>query len=247
MPTITYSFAEAAQNWMVTGDTITNQFNLSVGPTDISQDDPVVQTLYLRPSATGGPSEIFVLGTPQWPTAVADFVRGSFFQTDTGLSFNCVFGVPTRLDDPLPSSTITYSQEIDAAGTLVAFSGQTAASFDLAASTFTITADPTRGNVVISVDVKGNEFSFDANGNRIDSPDVTGFGTIEGAAFAAGNEQSLFADLSKATGLSFSGAVSGWFFGPQGEEIGLVFSGREQLTDGSQVSFSFGITAQRDP
>lgn len=250
---ITYSFAEADETWTNASNGTFGEFSETFGPADIIENAPGVRTFYQRLNPAGGLSDIFVFGAPQWPTASADYVRGSFFQSSDGGGFNCVFGVPTVLEDDLPSTTITYSQEIDAAGTLVNFPSQsgagfgpTAKSFDLSPSTFTVTANPTTGVVSISADIRGFEFTFDANGNRIDGTEITEFGTMTGDAQVTDTEQTLFADMFNPSAVNFLANASGWFFGPQGEEIGIVFSGSQSQTDGSVVSFSFGITAQVD-
>ncbi len=250
---ISYSFAEAGETWTNTSNGAFGGFSETFGPSDIVEDEPGVRTFYQRQNPAGVLSDIFVFGTPQWPNATPDYVRGSFFQSSEGGAFNCVFGVPTLLEDDLPSSTVTYSQETDAAGTLVTFPGQsgagfgpTATSFDLSPTAFTVTANPDTGVVTISVDIRGVEFSFDADGNRVDGTDITEFGTMTGEAQVTDTEQTLFADMFNPDGINFIASASGWFFGPQGEEIGIVFSGRQSLADGSAVSFSFGITAQQD-
>lgn len=244
---ITFSFAEASQIWTNASNGGFGEFSETFGPADLVENIPGVRTFYQRADPNSGFTERFVFGTPQWPSATADYVRGAFFQSSNGGSFNCVFGVPTQTDDRLPTSTITYSPQLDAFGTLVNFNGQTATTYDLDPTTGTITADPVTGIVTISVNLRGFEFSFDANGNRVDSSVITEFGTTTGQAQVTQGAQGFLAQMEKANGIGFVAAASGWFFGPQGEEIGIVFSGRESLVDGSNVSFSFGISAQRNP
>lgn len=248
----TFSFTEANETWTIAGEAPDGSFDTMFGPNDIVQSQPGILTLYQRANSSGmGASELFAFGVPQWPTATATYVRGGFVQSTLSNgavgSYNCVFGVPTLLEDELPSQVINFTQEIDAAGTLVVFSGTSSTSFDLAPTTFEVSADPTTGEVTLAFQLRGTEFSFDPNtGERIDSTDVVDLGTLNGNATVSDQEQVIVGDLTAGSNSSLSGLFSGWFFGPQGVEIGITVSGREQRTDGSNVSFSFGVTGTQD-
>ena len=248
----TFAFADATDSWTVAGETPDGTIGTSFAPSDIVQSEEGILTLYQRASVTGtGPSEIFAFGVPQWPNLPANFVRGGFVQSalENGsvASFNCVFGVPTALNDVVPAATINFSQEIDAAGTLVVFDGLQGTSFDLAPTTFTASADPATGLVMLTIALRGTEFSFDPNtGQRIDSTEIVEFGSVSGNASISDQEQAMVGDLAGEGTSSQSGLFSGWFFGPQGAELGITISGSEQRIDGTNTSFSLGITGTQD-
>lgn len=255
---VTIDRSASGDTFTVSGGTRAGEVNTTFRPEDIVQDEPGVLTLFQRPTTANGLTEVLAFGTPQWPTTTAQYVRGAFFLalSETGIPVgqNCIFGVPTELNDELPTSTITYTMEIDAAGSAVtatSTAGPIQKAFNLAPTTFTISADPTTGVVSYTIDLKGFEQSAGPDGLPVDSTEVTEFGTYTGSANvggAAGEEAQFFAgDLLKEGAIGLNAQTSGWFFGPQGIEVGVVVSGTEQLVDGSFISFSFGITAQQDP
>ena len=254
----TFAFAAASETWTIAGESREGPINTSFGPADITEEDPGVLVLYQRPSPTGGPSEIFAFGTPQWPNADPQYVRGAFLQSerDNGsvASFNCVFGVPTDLNDELPTSTVTYNQESEVFGSLLEITGPAGneifTSYDLAPTTMTVSADPTTLEVSFDIDLRGFEVTFDATtGDRIVSTDVTSFGVYTGEAFVSdeGKQTLRGGNLFRDGAVQLFAPATGWFFGPQGEEIGLVFTATEDIVPGGVRSFSFGMTGRQDP
>jgi hypothetical protein len=265
----TFNFQEAGEIWSVQGQSANlDTFDISFGPDDISAEEEGLFVVYRKesPLSTSTPAreDIFGFGAPQaensaGDTQIGEFVRLANFigipqrnnpSGPAGVSDlrNCVFGIATELDDTLPSTTITFSSLLSNNGTAsVRLGNDPLRFFDLDDSILTFTADPATGDLSFTLELQGQEVTPDPNGGPpIVSDTVTPLGSFSGNASISGDVQGFEGTTANSTGLA-AGEFTGWFFGPQGAELGLAVNGNAQLQDSSIVNFRMTIGGPQDP
>lgn len=244
-----HEFDTANRNWRVSGNAPPNNtFDFQFTAADITSPagDPTV--IYRRPSQDTTGNNIFVFVTPQYTSGPADYVRGSFLSAPTvgvPIALYCVFGVATPADETLPTSNLTYSNNIGVGGDIVSFGPSGVTAYSPTPSTVTATANPTTGEVTFTIELRGFQRSTDpTTGQLVLATTPTEFGTYTGSASVTAGTQTFTGFLEKPSGIGVNTQVTGWFFGPQGAEIGVVISSSEQLTDGSNLALALAITGK---
>ena len=249
-----HAFSAGPQTWRLSGNSPPNNvFDLQFAPSEIVSAAGAATVLYRRPSPTGTGNETFAFVTPQYSSATisADYVRGSFLfapvPNNAPVSLYCVFGVPTPADATPPASPVTYSAQVGVGGAIVNFAPSGVVSYNPSPTTFSVTANPANGELTFTIALRGFQQTIDpSTGQPVLSTTATEFGTYTGTASVASGTQTFSGFLDKATGISLNAPVTGWFFGPQGAEIGVVISSSEQLTDGSNLALALAITGKAD-
>lgn len=153
-------------------------------------------------------------------------------QTPNGLAnMYCAFGVPTELNDS-PSSNIEFAETRFYGSVYViqnAGAGPTT-SYAISNSTSRLTANPTTGEIDVTLEIKGREI---LNGGGTSST-VTDLGTFTGSTGIDGSTQN-FDDVLVDSSNTVAGTFAGWFFGPQGNEFGYAFSLNTRRADSSDL------------
>ncbi|MEL7190484.1 MAG: hypothetical protein AAGK17_13100 [Pseudomonadota bacterium] len=242
----TLAFEEASETFTAAGSSPFGDIDASFGPADIVAEEAGVFTLYFRDSGqtvNGNPfNNVFAFGTPQFNGGSAEYVRLAELITipagqTVPSSFQCALGIPTELDDPLPQTVLNFGASLGANGTATRLAGTDFTIFSAADSVLSLTADPTNGSIDFTIDVRGRESTPNpAGGLPILSDTVEDLASFSGSTSIDGSVQSFSGLTANDQGL-FAGEFSGWFFGPQGAEIGIAINGQVQLPDASTVSF----------
>ncbi len=233
---LVFDFAAASNTWNITGPGFTTSF----GPADISATPPANTTLYTR-DVNGFPTRFSIVSRP-FGTQAAEYVRGAALTYRTGggvEDYFCVFGVPTLTTDPLPTSTITYTQ-FNIGGFAVRNSNATGVSvFDLRESTVTLSANPATGQVTTQITLVGREFVA-----GVPAATVTQLGTFNSTG-TVNNRPSYSGDLTSPGQVVPASRFAGWFFGPQGREAGYAFNILVDLPEGGRLTGGGAVTARR--
>ncbi|MFL0356890.1 hypothetical protein ACI5KX_10475 [Erythrobacter sp. GH1-10] len=249
----TFAFTEASETWRVAGPTLSDTFDSSFGPSDISSQQAGEFTLYRREITVNGNSvpEFFVLITPQLANGSVDYVRGGDavlfgINSQTQAFYRCVFGVPTELDDALPASTVSYDQFVSANGNARVTDGAgVVTQYNIEDTQIEVTANPANGEITVTLDVRGREVTRDPTTGQITtSSTVTQLGTFTGNTAIDGTIQGFEGGLSDSNG-QFVGEYSGWFFGPQGIELGIALHGTQNRNDASTLTFGVSMAGPR--
>lgn len=245
----TFAFADATDTWTIAGPTLTDTFNSSFGPSEISSQAAGEFTVYRRELTINGNNvaEFFALITPQLNNGTVDYVRGGdavMFGTGNQIQafYRCVFGVPTELDDQLPASTVSYDQFVSANGNAQLTDGAGVTSqYNIADTQIAVTANPTNGEITVTLNVRGREITRDPNTGQVStSTTITDLGTYTGNTATTGTIQGFEGLLSDSNG-QFVGEYSGWFFGPQGIELGIALEGTHNRNDASVLRFGISM------
>ena len=232
-----------AQTWDVAGQSSNGTgFNFQFTPAMIQTNPPANTVYYLKSNADGSAERLYVGNFPIG-TTTPEYMRGTLlnYRVNAGPPEwrYCVFGVPTTLADTRPTSTVSYTTKVNSIG----FLGSTSslAQYDLSESTATISANPTTGEIRVSVTLVGRQFTpTGLSDTRVP------FGTFSGTATINGTTQSFVDALRDSPDRAIQGGnFSGWFFGPQGIEIGLAFTVRGNDSSGNVYSATGTITGRR--
>lgn len=231
-----FSFSEDEDSWRITGDTLDLRFT----PDDRrpqQSDEVVIYTVQIASLAI----QIFLFVTPEIEGTSAEYARlGAMTITrfdDQQKVYDCAFGVPLDDGDTLPDTSVSYAltrasgtlyRDPDAPDTERIFLSGTGGSLDL---------DRTQGRLRLSLDLRGVP-SQDPDSSEED------LGKFTADIPLSGNPESFAGPLLDST-LREVGQFSGVFFGPQGTEIGVVFSANAQDEAGRPVSFSGSIFGKR--
>jgi hypothetical protein len=228
-------FTAATSTWNITGPGFTTSF----GPADLAPTQPADTTFYSR-LVNGAPERFAIVSRP-FGTQPAEYVRGSSvtFPAGGGIEdYFCVFGVPTLATDPLPSSTITFTQ-FNVGGRAIRVTPAGGAIFDLRDSTVTLSANPATLQVTTQITLVGREFV-----NGTPSATLTQFGTYSSTG-AINSRPSFAGALASAGQTVIDSNFSGWFFGPQGREAGYAFNVVVDLPEGGRLTSAGAVTARR--
>ena len=217
---LSFAYDPGAKSYRVTGDT----HDLTFQAADIVFEDGNGRR-YEKPNATSGLDYLSIYN-PGFTVSRTEYARFGYVQTtrpDGQVDlYRCVLGMATSLSDPLPSGTKTYSQLFTVGNLFVVNGGSTQVS-NAGASTVTFSANPATGAITLGIALKGA-----AGGTTTNFFDVTGSTTIDGS-------KQDFSGLLLDGSSTVVGQFGGWFFGPSGTEVGIVWSVNSRQPDGSDV------------
>ncbi len=247
----TYSFTQATQTWRLAGQTLQGTTDSSFGPQDIVEDTIGVVTRYERGD------ERFSISTPQLTVGSVNYARTARQLTLVdgagGTPFyRCVFGVPTRLDDPLPSTEFSFGQAMDHFGYMaVTDNDLILRTYQPDASTSDIEVDPDARTISIRFEVAGPEITRDPNTGTVTIASTnTLIETYRGTATYEDDVQGFTGELFLAdqnpANAEAVGTFSGAFFGPQGEEIAIAYQVTEFPDDVALVEIVVSALGVRD-
>lgn len=239
---LSIDFADSTDAWTLAGEAYSGtEFSFTFTPAMI-QPNPPEDAVYYRKDNPDGSAERFYLSARKLGGTAPDYVRGSLLTYRIGSAAPeyryCVFGVPTRLDDTTPSSTVTYGNV--AVGGVAFTAGAAITQYDLSESTVTVSANPTTGEIPVVLKLVGRAFTpTGLSDTRVALGEYRGTATIDGS------DQSFNDALTDADRALLGGNFGGWFFGPQGIEIGFAFSVKAQNADGSTITAAGAVTGRR--
>ncbi|TRD10076.1 hypothetical protein FGU71_13880 [Erythrobacter insulae] len=245
-----FDFTAATDVWTISPATGFSAFdaNLSFGSADLQSSSAEGTASYRRQDANGQ-TELFRYGFVSSLSPAPAYARSlqlsAILPNGNRGIFRCTFGVTTQLSDPIPTVTASsgfisygsYSIEGDA---YVRASDGTTQQFSLDRSNIDFRANPADGSIRVGIEAIGREFL--STGALSDQE--TALGTAQGDTSIDGSEQN-FSGLMNGTspdGNFFGGGFGGWFFGPQGAELGMVFEFFINRADGSVVIMSGVVT-----
>lgn len=240
---LSINYTEADESWQTIGrDYFGANFDFTFTPAML-QANPPANTVYYRKDNADGTTERFYLGSRPLGSSPPDYLRTSLltYRIGTGApEFRyCVFGVPTQLTDPLPASTITFANAA-IGGTGFVNATTSIAQYDLGESTVTVSADPATGEIPVILRLVGRQFTPSGL-----SDTRTPLGEYRGTAIVDPSVQSYNDAFTDADRVLLGGNFAGWFFGPQGAEIGFAYSIKAQNQDGSTITAAGTVTARR--
>ena len=218
-------------------------YDYTFDPTLIQTTNAPANTTYYRKANADGSVERFYLGRRPLGSFQPEYVRTALLNYRNGSGppevRDCVFGVPTTLEDTRPSQTVSYNNAA-VAGYVFVDTGSGLRQYTTGDSTVTISANPNSGEIPVTLKLAGREVS--AAG---ESSTVTQLGEYRGTASVDGSVQSFNAAFTDGDRAILGGNFAGWFFGPQGIEIGFGWSIKSQFQDGSVLTGSGTVTARR--
>lgn len=248
-----FSFAEAAglefdlsddqQTWTITGDTL----DLVFGPADLRDngDDDII--LYQRQIASGF-IQTFALTDPDLDDGVGDddaeFLRLTGLQVersdDRVKNYTCVIGVPIDAADTLPSDSFSFD-DLEGFGVLYRTeAGSVVVEYLLDDTEAEVEIDRAQGRLRVTLDLEG-EFSS----NNAGTGDGDEFGIFT-ADIPFNGDPRDFAGPLLDTDQNEVGEFTGVFFGPEGGELGIVFSADSTDESGLPISFIGAVIEDRD-
>lgn len=240
---LSIDYASANQNWTVAGQSYSGApFSYVFTPAMI-QTPPSPETTYYRKDNADGSRENFYISARSLGGTPPEYVRGSLLTYRIGTALPeyryCVFGVPTQLADTKPASTVTYTNT--AIGGIGFISGgATITQYDLSESTVTVSANPTTGAVPVQLTLVGRAFTpAGLSDTRVQ------LGVYSGTASVSPTVQSFNDAINTGDRALIGGNFGGWFFGPQGIEIGFAYSIKAQNPDGTIVTAAGAVTGRR--
>jgi hypothetical protein len=231
------------QSWTVAGQSLNGTgFNWQFTQAMIQTNPPANTVYYLKNNADGS-AERFYVGNQPIGGTTPEYMRGSLlnYRISGGPPEwrYCVFGVPTTLADTRPATTVSYTTRVSSIGFLG--NSSTVAQYDLSESTATISANPTTGEIPVTLQLVGRQFTpTGLSETRVD------FGTYSGTATINGTVASFNDALRDSPNRAIQGGnFGGWFFGPQGIEIGMSFSLRANDGAGNVYTATGTVTGRR--
>ena len=256
----TFALAQENETWTIAGETPTGEsFDASFDENDIVEElrnrsiSYAVDTdVFIPPSSVI--QDLFAIFVPQTDEVRSRFVRvatGTIFPTDAGVQekFRCVFGVAMQAADNLPSSTVTYSANLDleggALGASQRFNGT--GIFNLDASTVTITSDSANDRLDFELSLIGRELvqNVDTDGSFVFTQTTFPLAELSGSAAVSEGNPSFSGTVIDESG-QVIGEVNGAFFGPQGIEIGIAIEGQDQRQDAEILTFNLTAAGPQD-
>ncbi len=256
----TIALAQQNETWTIAGETPTGEsFDSSFDENDIVEElrnrsirYAVDTDVFIPPNSTI--QDLFAIFVPQTDEVRSQFVRvatGTIFPTDADVqeSFRCVFGVATQAADSLPSSTVTYSANVDleggAQGASQAINGL--GIYNLDASTITITLDLANDRLDYVLSLRGRELvqNVDTDDSLVFTQATFPLAELSGSAAVSEGTQGFSGTVVDESG-QVIGEINGAFFGPQGAEIGIAIEGRDQRQDASFLTFNTSAAGPQD-
>lgn len=169
---------------------------------------------------------------PQISGERADYVRFLNFNgrdgADNLVEIHCITGVPTELADSRPSGPVTALDLGVVGSALVQPSNEPGTrTMNLGPSVISLTADAATGEISGTIDLKGRRM---VNGMT----EVLDLETYTFVAMIDGTEQTFKGQIGDSQNTQV-GEFAGWFFGPQGIEVGFAFTISDMTPDGTGV------------
>ena len=241
------SFTEATETWSIElaapGDD-----TRSFGPSDLIADPPEGRIAYERANAGGG-TDAFTVTLSDFGSISFDYLRGTDFignrNTGAFIGLPCVFGVPTVLEDTLPTGGVAYTEVTVTGAAFVVdrTSGLVTTTYELSESIATLSADaPADDEINTTINLRGREIlpNGDLSDTVVDFRSYgNGFSAINTEIGSDSVERGEFQGAFEFGGSSQIGAeYIGWFFGPEGVEAGYAFSIR-YFEDGTNNELFF--------
>jgi len=238
-----FDLSEDQQTWSITGDTL----NLTFGPDDLrdSGDDDII--LYQRQIASGF-IQTFGLTDPDLDDGVGDddaeFLRLAGLQVertdDRVKNYTCIIGVPIDAADTLPAQSFSFD-DLEGFGVLYRIEdGDDVVEYLLDDTEAEVEIDRGQGRLRIQLDLEG-EFSP----NNAGSGDGDEFGTFTADIAFNANPRDFRGPLLDPN-QNEVGEFAGVFFGPEGSELGIVYSADSTDEDGQPISFVGAVIEDRD-
>lgn len=240
---LAHDFSAGSDTWTITGMSPDGvEFTRIFTPADVVTTTIPNTTAYRQVDGTGFPNRYF-FGQQTIGTTLSTYMRATslFVRPGSGtMALSCVIGVPTELSDR-PASTVTYSEFGVIGNVFINNPGGPPSQFEISESAVRLSANPTTGLIEFELDLVGRQFQPD--GSLSDTR--TQFGKFGGNAGIDGTEQSFAAPLNRLPDNSVGGGYAGWFFGPQGQEVGIGITYFGAAADGSMISFSGTVSARK--
>ncbi len=232
---LSFAFTPATKQYVVKDSDV----DLTFTATDLTTDDANGR-VYQKARASGGTDRLSIYN-PGYVASPTKYVRfGSLSTLDrvgfTPLTYRCVFGVNTELDDPLPSTRVTYDQFVNVATANVFDSATSNEFYNASKSEIFFRADPATGEVVFQVTLGGDSFSTGTSRY---------FGNFNGTTTIDGSVKN-FSGLLLNSANEVVGKFAGWFFGPSGEEVGIVWNMNTRLSNGNDLAV-YSMTIGSNP
>lgn len=237
---INIDYDASADSWMVEGFAGI-EYDYVFGPADLDPSSSPTSTLYRQTQPDAFVTR-FGIGARSLNGLSPEYVRTArlFARPDgTLIDTACVFGVPTSLEDELPTSVLNYTR-FSVAGNMLVRSGSGTVQYELSESTATLTANPDTGEIDTTIELIGRQFTpTGLSETRTPLGSYSGEAEVDGSI--ASFTGSIFAD-DRAIGAS---NFSGWFFGPQGRGAGYAYSITAYGAGGETLTGVGTVTARR--
>lgn len=209
----------------------------SFGP---SERDPAVTTVASYVRTTNNFQERLTLGSNAAGGGSPDYARGLFLRvplfgnstTNTAAQYQCVYGVPTRLDD-LPTTAVTYTRGgLNGVATNYPSSGAPE-SYAVNQSEVTVAADFAANRLTLTVHLLGQLQTSSGTATA-----TTDLGTYRGIATIDRSIGSYGGQITSGDRAVQTATFAGWFFGPQAAEpaLSIGFDSLDQAT-GRRIIF----------
>lgn len=222
--TIVFSFRPQSNNsWIIKGDTLDLTFEERHRHPNSNEQF----TLYYIQINTRF-IQTFLLVNPEATTQIGKYSRIADLtiqRFDTQVkAYDCVFGVPTKPEDSLPSSDRDYTKSfLHGAVEIEEATGDLKKRL-LEAST---------ANLRYSASSRSLRFTVSLVGTDDQDPAIREeYGTYEGTAAVSSSDKKFAGNLYSPSGTAI-GSFSGLMLGPQGAEVAIAFGLNLETTDGS--------------
>lgn len=235
------------ESWSITGDTLDLTFDVD-DLRDNGDDDIVIY----QQQAPSGFIQTFAITRPDLDDGIGDddaeFIRIAGLQVERAdgqvKNYTCLIGVPLLQEDALPTDSFSFD-DLEGFGVLYVE--------DPAAGVIEYLLDETEGEVEIDRDQGRLRLEIDVEGdlspnNQNLDPNVADsdeFGVFTADISFTGNPRDLSGEILDEN-LNSVGEFSVVFFGPQGGEVGVVFSVDSLDSSGRPISFVGSIIEDRD-
>lgn len=224
MDTQTLSYDASADTWTVSGEV-----SQTFGPADaVTSTNPLVENYY-RIDQTGAPPKTLLIAAPEPGGSKLQYARSMFYQLPntalgTTQNRNCVFGVPSDPNDRPSASTVSYTA-FDLAGTITRqFDDNSVASYSLSGSNISVSVNMNTYSVSIAMDVTGTLANSSGSGLAASAPNTIDLGTLTATDVGINDEPYGIGGLFNYEDVDKNIPFEGWFFGPQGKEIGFAIT-----------------------
>lgn len=220
--------------------------NLTFGPSDFVVDAFPTRDVYRKTNVLGQ-TDVFGYGYSETFEAGLDYVSESYvaFRPGNGPSaaIYCVFGVPTQLNDQLPTVTtssafISYEKYALTGDVQIINPDGSRTDYDPSQIAVDFRADPRTGKITVMLILVSRTTMSDG------STTETYLGDVSGEVVIDGSSQNFAGPVNYRRGTEriSAGNFGGWFFGPKGTEVGIAINFDFVTEDGKRVSSALVIT-----
>ncbi|MGB7409496.1 MAG: hypothetical protein WA908_13410 [Pontixanthobacter sp.] len=228
-------FSKDQAEWSITGDTL----DLIFTSRDLRPSDDNV-LLYAVQIVTNF-IQVFAIQNPQYDDDAAEYVRATIMQIQRFdrqvKNYYCVLGVPLKSQDRLPSVDFGFDGLVGRGTLYREEGGARPAQYFLGTTSGTAKFDRSRGRFTLELDLTG-DLETD---NQMQTEQ---FGNFTGDISLVGNPRQFEGPLLDRNGRAV-GEFSGVFFGPQGTELGIVYSANARDRTNRSISFGGHLSASR--